>query len=86
LISAEAVLGLPQYETTAIKDKSPPRLTWVLGPACALATAEVPAKNGIAEGVHTKMEVLQRQSYGLRNSKTIACALGNVFFVSCCSG
>jgi transposase len=26
--------------------------------------------NGITEGFHTKMEVLQRQAYGFRNFKT----------------
>ena len=30
--------------------------------------------NGITEGFHTKMEVLQRQAYGFRNSKAIDCA------------
>lgn len=31
--------------------------------------------NGITEGFHTKMEVLQRQAYGFRNFQKIACGL-----------
>ena len=30
--------------------------------------------NGITEGLHTKMEVLQRHAYGSRISTTIECA------------
>ncbi len=35
--------------------------------------------NGITEGFHTKMELLQRLAYGFRNSRAIVCGLSNVF-------